>query len=113
EPHIVKICRCGRFSLDFGNLRKGNCVNWKEDFLGASQTMKKILLTIAVLVVVAGLVTFYVVKQQSGYTKVMTAKIQRAELATIVSGTGQIKPTTYVNLGANVMGRVTHFYVKE
>jgi HlyD family secretion protein len=75
--------------------------------------MKKILLIIAVLVVIAGLVTFYVVKQQSGYTKVMTAKIQRAELATIVSGTGQIKPTTYVNLGANVMGRVTHFYVKE
>ena len=75
--------------------------------------MKKILLIIAVLVVVGGLVTFYVFKQQSGYTKVMTAKIQRAELATIVSGTGQIKPTTYVNLGANVMGRVTHFSVKE
>jgi HlyD family secretion protein len=75
--------------------------------------MKKILLIIAVLVVVAGLVTFMVVKQQSGYTKVMTAKIQKADLATIVSGTGQIKPTTYVNLGANVMGRVTHFYVKE
>ncbi len=75
--------------------------------------MKKILLIIAVLVVVAGLVTFMVVKQQSGYTKVMTAKIQRANLATVVSGTGQIKPTTYVNLGANVMGRVTHFYVKE
>jgi HlyD family secretion protein len=75
--------------------------------------MKKILLIIAVLVVIAGLVTFMVVKQQSGYTKVMTAKIQRAELATIVSGTGQIKPTTYVNLGANVMGRVTRFYVKE
>jgi len=75
--------------------------------------MKKILLIIAVLVVVAGLVTFMVVKQQSGYTKVMTAKIHKADLSTIVSGTGQIKPTTYVNLGANVMGRVTHFYVKE
>jgi HlyD family secretion protein len=75
--------------------------------------MKKILLIIAVLVVIAGLVTFMVVRQQSGYTKVMTAKIQKADLATIVSGTGQIKPTTYVNLGANVMGRVTHFYVKE
>ena len=75
--------------------------------------MKKILLIIAVLVVVAGLVTFMVVKQQSGYTKVMTAKIHKADLSTVVSGTGQIKPTTYVNLGANVMGRVTHFYVKE
>ncbi len=75
--------------------------------------MKKILLIIAVLVVIAGLVTFMVVKQQSGYTKVMTAKIQRANLSTIVSGTGQIKPKTYVNLGATAMGRVTHLFVKE
>jgi HlyD family secretion protein len=43
----------------------------------------------------------------------LTAKIARQDLATIVSGTGQIKPTTYVNLGATAMGRVTHLYVKE
>jgi HlyD family secretion protein len=54
-----------------------------------------------------------VYKQQSGYTKVLTAKLVKQDLATVVSGTGQIKPTTYVNVGANVMGRVTHFYVKE
>jgi HlyD family secretion protein len=75
--------------------------------------MKKILIAIAVLVVVAGLVTFMVVKQQSGFTKVMTAKIQRADLATIVSGTGQIKAKTYVVLGATSFGRITHLYVKE
>jgi HlyD family secretion protein len=75
--------------------------------------MKKILLIIAVLVVIAGLVTFMVVRQQSGYTKVMTAKIQKADLATIVSGTGQIRPKTFVNLGATAMGRVTHLFVKE
>ena len=75
--------------------------------------MKKILILIAVLVVVAGLVTFMVVKQQSGFTKVMTAKIQKADLSTVVSGTGQIKPKTYVNLGATAMGRITHLYVKE
>jgi HlyD family secretion protein len=34
-------------------------------------------------------------------------------LATVVSGTGQIKPKTYANLGATAMGRVTHLYVKE
>ena len=31
----------------------------------------------------------------------------------MVSGTGQIKPKTYVNLGATAMGRITHLYVKE
>ena len=75
--------------------------------------MKKILIIIAVLVVVAGLVTFMVVKQQSGYTKVMTAKIQKADLSTVVSGTGQIRPKTFVNVGATSFGRITHLYVKE
>lgn len=75
--------------------------------------MKKILLTILAVVVIAGLVAFMVYKQQSGYTKVLTAKVVRENLSTIVSGTGQIKPKTYVNLGATAMGRVTHLYVKE
>jgi HlyD family secretion protein len=74
---------------------------------------KKILLIVLAVVVAAGLVAFMVYKQQSGYTKVLTAKIVRQDLATIVSGTGQIKPKTYVNLGATAMGRITHLYVKE
>jgi HlyD family secretion protein len=75
--------------------------------------MKKILLIALAIIVTAGLVAFMVYKQQSGYTKVLTAKLVQQDLATVVSGTGQIKPTTIVNVGANVMGRVTHFYVKE
>jgi HlyD family secretion protein len=75
--------------------------------------MKKILLIVLAILVAAGLVIFMIVKQQSGYTKVLTAKIVRQDLSTVISGTGQIKPTTYVNVGANVMGRVTRFYVKE
>jgi HlyD family secretion protein len=65
------------------------------------------------IVVAAGLVAFMVIKQQSGYTKVLTAKIVRQELATVVSGTGQIKPKTYVVVGATSFGRITRFFVKE
>jgi HlyD family secretion protein len=75
--------------------------------------MKKILLIVLAVLVAAGLVGFMVYKQQSGYTKVLTAKAVRQDLATVVSGTGQIKPKTYANLGATAMGRVTHLYVKE
>ncbi len=57
--------------------------------------MKKILLIVSAVIVAVGLVAFMVVKQQSGYTKVLTAKIARQDLATVVSGTGQIKPKTY------------------
>ncbi len=75
--------------------------------------MKKILLISLAVLVAAGLVTLMVVHQQSGYTKVLTAKVAREDLSTVVSGTGQIKPKTYVNVGATAMGRVTHLYVKE
>ena len=75
--------------------------------------MKKILLIALAVLVAAALVTFMVIKQQSGYTKVLTATLARQDLTTIISGTGQIKPKTYVNVGATAMGRVTHLYVKE
>src|SRR5579859_830788 len=75
--------------------------------------MKKIILIISAVVVAVILVAVFVVKQQSGYTKVLTAKIHRQDLATVVSGTGQIKPKTYVNVGATSFGRIIHLDVKE
>jgi HlyD family secretion protein len=75
--------------------------------------MKKILLIVSAVIVAIVLVAVFVVKQQSGYTKVLTTKIHRQDLATVVSGTGQIRPKTFVNLGATAMGRITHLYVKE
>jgi HlyD family secretion protein len=75
--------------------------------------MKKILLIILAVVVTAGLVAFFIYRQQAGYTKVLTAKIVKQDLSTVVSGTGQIKPKTYVNVGATSFGRITHFSVKE
>jgi HlyD family secretion protein len=75
--------------------------------------MKKILLIILAVVVTAGLVAAFIYKQQSGFTKVLTAKIVKQDLSTVVSGTGQIRSKYYVNLGATAMGRITHLYVKE
>jgi HlyD family secretion protein len=75
--------------------------------------MKKIILIVLAVLVAAGLVAFMVIKQQSGYTKVLTAKLVKQDLSTVVSGTGQIKAKFYVNLGATAMGRITHLYVKE
>ncbi|MFT4112403.1 efflux RND transporter periplasmic adaptor subunit [Silvibacterium sp.] len=75
--------------------------------------MKKIILSILAVVVVAGIVALTIVRAQSGYTKVYTGKVVRQDLVATVSGTGQIKPKTYVNLGATSFGRITHLYVKE
>jgi HlyD family secretion protein len=75
--------------------------------------MKKVLLIVLVVLVVAGAVVAMVLRAQSGYTEVLTGKVVRQDLATIVSGTGQIKPKTYVNVGATSFGRITNLAVKE
>jgi HlyD family secretion protein len=75
--------------------------------------MKKVIGIIFALLVIAGLVSFMIWKAQSGYTSVLTGKVVRQDLATVVSGTGQIKPKTYVNVGATSFGRITHLEVKE
>ena len=75
--------------------------------------MKKIVLIVAAVLVVAGIVVLTIVRAQAGYTKVMTAKVVRENIVSTVSGTGQIKPKTYVNVGAEALGRITHLYVKE
>lgn len=75
--------------------------------------MKKAIIIIAIVLVAAAIVTFTIIRAQAGYTKVMTAKVVREALVSTVSGTGQIKPKTYVNVGAEALGRITHLYVKE
>jgi HlyD family secretion protein len=75
--------------------------------------LKKILIISGVILVAAGVTIFTIVRAQSGYTKVLTAKVVRENLVSVVSGTGQIKPKTYVNIGATSFGRITHLYVKE
>lgn len=75
--------------------------------------MKKIIIAIVVILAVVGIVALTIVRAQAGYTKVLTGKVVRGNLTSLVSGTGQIKPKTYVNVGATSFGRITHLYVKE
>ena len=74
---------------------------------------KKILLIVLALLLVAGIITGMVIHSHSDVTAVATAKAVPEDLVATVSGTGQIKPKTYVNVGATSFGRITHLYVKE
>ena len=76
-------------------------------------TAKKIVLLVLVVLVLAGVVVGTILHGQSGVTKVATGKVVRQDLVSVVSGTGQIKPKTYVNIGATAFGRITHLNVKE
>ena len=73
---------------------------------------KGIFFALAVLLV-AGIVIGTVLHSRANVTAVTTAKVQREDLTATVSGTGQVKPKTYVNVGATSFGRITHLYVKE
>jgi HlyD family secretion protein len=74
---------------------------------------KKIVIVIVIVLVVGGATAATILHQQAGIVKVATGKVVRQDLISTVSGTGQIKPKTYVNIGATSFGRITHLYVKE
>jgi HlyD family secretion protein len=74
---------------------------------------KKILLIVVILLVLVGVAVGTVLHNQANAIKVSTARVTRQDLVSVVSGTGQIKPKTYVNIGATAFGRITHLNVKE
>ena len=75
---------------------------------------KKIIIIAVLVVIVCGaIVGLTIYRSNAKQLKVQTAKATVQDLAATVSGTGQIKPQTFVNVGALVMGRVTHLYAKE
>src|SRR5438445_10777582 len=75
--------------------------------------MKKIILIVVAVRAVAGMVYYGVTQSQRNAVAVQTGPVVKEDLATVVSASGEIKPKTYVNVGANAMGKITHLYVKE
>ncbi len=74
--------------------------------------MKKVAIGIGALVLISAIV-FFTVKAQGNAPAVQTGIANKQDLVTIVSASGEIKPKTYVNLGANAFGKIVRLYVKE
>src|SRR5580693_9694107 len=77
------------------------------------KTWKKIAIGVGVVVVLAAIVGFTVHQSGKNVVTVQTGKVQRQDLSTVVSASGEIKPKTYANIGANAFGKITRLYVKE
>src|SRR5579863_7359732 len=75
---------------------------WKKIAIGAGAALLLVLI-----------VAFTVPQSGKNVVTVQTGKVQREDLATVVSASGEIRPKTYVNIGANAFGKITHLYVKE
>src|SRR5437016_11342163 len=80
---------------------------------GRMKTWKKVL--IGVVGISAALIVLGVAVHESnkGVVTVQTGKAERQDLSSIVSASGEIKPKTYVNIGANAFGKIVKLYVKE
>jgi HlyD family secretion protein len=63
--------------------------------------------------VLAAIVGFTVYQSHKNVVTVQTGKAQRMDLVAVVSASGEIKPKTYVNIGANAFGKIVKLYVKE
>jgi HlyD family secretion protein len=77
------------------------------------KTWKKILIGVGAVLLLAVIVAFTVHQSSKNVVTVQTAKVQRQDLATVVSASGEVKPKTYVNIGANAFGKITHLFVRE
>jgi HlyD family secretion protein len=74
---------------------------------------KKIWLAAAVAVVLAAVVGVSIARDSRGKTTVQTQKVGKKDLVSVVSASGEVKPTRYVNISSNVSGRIVELRVKE
>src|SRR5215467_6031623 len=74
---------------------------------------KKIALIIGVILLLGAIVGFTVNQSQKSVVTVQTGKVVTQDISSQVTASGQIKPKTLVNVGANAMGRIVRLFVKE
>jgi HlyD family secretion protein len=77
------------------------------------KTWKKILIGVGAALVLTILVAVTVYQSQKNLVTVQTGKVLKENLASVVSASGEIKPKTYVNIGANAFGKIIKLHVKE
>ncbi|HUS19680.1 MAG TPA: efflux RND transporter periplasmic adaptor subunit [Terriglobales bacterium] len=65
------------------------------------------------VIVLAAIVFFTATAGSRNAIPVQTGEVMKRDLATVVSASGEIKPKTYVNVGANAFGKILKIYVKE
>jgi HlyD family secretion protein len=77
------------------------------------KTWKKIGIGIAAVLLLGGILGFTVVQSRRNVVVVQTGLVRHQDLTSVVTASGEIKPKTYVNIGANAFGKITRLYVKE
>lgn len=78
------------------------------------KTWKKVIIGAAVAAALLSIVIFSVNQANKGVVTVQTSKVAtQDDLVSLVTASGEIKPTTYTNVTAQGFGRITAILVKE
>jgi HlyD family secretion protein len=78
----------------------------------ASRRTRLVASVVGILALGAAVAGF-IVKRNRDRIPVQSQKVARRDLTSVVSASGEVKPKRYVNISANVSGRITHLYIKE
>jgi HlyD family secretion protein len=74
---------------------------------------KKVLIIGGILLFLIIIVGATVAHNAQGSVGVQMGRVKAQDLMSTVTASGQINPKTFVNIGANAMGKITKLYVKE
>jgi len=78
------------------------------------KTWHKVAIGLGGAAVLAGIVLYSINQANKGVVTVQTAKVAKQDsLVSVVTASGEIKPTTYTNITAQGFGRITDILVKE
>src|SRR5215831_7441232 len=78
------------------------------------KTWHKVTIGAGVVLVLGGIVLFSVNQANKGVVAVQTAKVTKQDsLVSLVTASGEVRPTTYTNIAAQGYGRITQIFVKE
>jgi HlyD family secretion protein len=73
----------------------------------------RIVVAVVAVLVLGGVVAFSVTKDSRARVAVQTGKVSRKDLVSVVSASGEVRPKKFVNVSANVSGRITELRIKE
>ncbi len=74
---------------------------------------KKVWLALGGVALAAGITLFAIHESRKGVVDVQTDRVSREDLTSLVTASGEIRPKTFVNVGANAFGKIVRLYVKE
>ena len=87
---------------------------WGISERNGMKTWHKIGIGLAAAAVLGGIVWFSISQANKGVVTVQTSKVAKQEaLVSLVTASGEIKPTTYTNITAQGFGRITEILVRE